>query len=167
MSTPLVQAYASLFGDAHKAVLSLAATVSEDKRYRQLKEGKSHPLWLIGHIANTNNLLINMWCLEGQSLMPKELIKKFSPDFTGGIDPTPDPDFYPSWDDTLALYKQIGDTCAEGIANLSEEELLGPLRGGAPDAMKERFGNIDATIRSMALHSEYHRGQIAIINAQD
>lgn len=167
MPASLANAYASLFGDAHKGVLSLIANVSEDKRYRQLKEGKSHPLWLLGHIANTNNLLVNMWCLEATSQMPKDLIKKFSPDFSGGIDPTPDPDFYPSWDEVVALYTAITDTSVAGIARLTDDQILGELRGSAPDAMKERFGNVDATIRSMALHSEYHRGQIAIINAQD
>ncbi|MFP6583602.1 MAG: DinB family protein [Candidatus Hydrogenedentota bacterium] len=167
MGSALAQLHSTLFNEAITAALSTADAVTEDKRYRQLKEGKSHPLWLLGHIANTNNLLVNMWCLEGTPMFPKDFIPKFSPDFADGIDPTPDPGFYPSWDETVALFKAIGESCVEGIAKLTDDELNGPLRGGAPDAMKERFGNVDQTIRGMALHCEYHRGQIAIINAQD
>jgi hypothetical protein len=167
MGSVLAEAHATFFDNAVKAVIGTIEATPEDKRYRQLKEGKSHPLWLVGHLANTNNLLVNMWCLGGKPTLPKELIPKFSPDFAGGIAPTPDPSFYPTWDEVAGLFKSISEPCVEGIAALDDDILHGPLRGSAPDAMKERFGNVDQTLRSMAFHMEYHRGQIAIINAQD
>ena len=103
MGSAIAQAHSTFFNDAFTAALGTIEAVTDDKRYRQLKEGKSHPLWLIGHIANTNNLLINMWCLEGESVIPKDLIKKFSPDFSGGTPPSPDGSCYPSCDEVVAL----------------------------------------------------------------
>jgi hypothetical protein len=161
------EVHQQLFQKEIDATNTLIDSVDPEKRMRQLKEGRSHPLWLIGHLANTNNLLVNMWCLEGESLMPKELIKKFSPDFSGGDAPTSDASYYPSWDEVVGLYKSVASACVEGIGKLSDDELWGPLRGGAPGAMQAMFGPVDDTIRGMATHNAYHRGQIGIINAQD
>lgn len=167
MAKTIAEVHKSLFEKETAATITLIDAVDPDKRMRQLKEGKSHPLWLIGHVANTNNLLVNMWCLEGDPLFPKDLIGKFSPDFSGGTPPSADPSFYPSWDEVVELYKTVATACVEGIGNLSEELILGPLRGDAPPPMKAMFGNVDDTIRATATHNAYHRGQIGIINAQD
>jgi hypothetical protein len=167
MSKTLVEVHQQMFKKETDATLSLIESVDSRKRMKQLQDGKAHPLWLIGHLSNTNNLLVLKWCLEGESLVDKELIAKFSPDFSGGTAPTDDASFYPSWDDVGALYKSVASACVEGIGALSEELLLGPLRGNAPAAMQAMFGNVDDTIRAMAGHNAYHRGQIGIINALD
>ena len=165
MSNPLQNVYKNVFENAYQATLQLADSIPEEKRYKQLKEGKAHPLWLIGHIANTNNLVVNRWCCEGESQLPKEYIKMFGPDFGGGAPPTSDASFYPSWDEVVDSYRKLHEACTAGIATLTEEQLLGDLRGGAPDAMKERFGSVSNTILSMVGHDNYHRGQMAMINA--
>lgn len=167
MAKTATEIHKLLFQKETEAMISLIETVDSDKRMRQLKKGKSHPLWLIGHCANANNFLINMWCLEGESIVPRDLSKKFSPDFSGGVAPSSDPDFYPTWDEMVKLYTSIANACVEGIGNLSDDELWGPLRGNAPDAMRAMFGNVDDTLRSITMHNAYHRGQIAVINAQD
>lgn len=166
MSKSLAEVHQSLFKKETDATITLIESVEPAKQMFQLKEGKSHALWLIGHLANTNNLLVNMWCLEGTPILPKDLIAKFSPDFTGGIAPTSDASFYPSWDEVVGLYKSVADTCVEGIGALPDDLLFGPLRGGAPAPMQAMFGNVDDTIRAMATHNAYHRGQIGILNAQ-
>lgn len=167
MARTLAEVHQQLFKKEVDATYTLIKEVKPEKRMFQLKEGKSHALWLIGHIANTNNLLINRWCLEGESQFPKDLVPKFSPDFSGGIDPSADLEFYPSWDEVVDIYTAVSSACIEGIGGLSEDILFGPLRGGAPEAMQERFGNVDDIICAMTAHNAYHRGQIGMLNAQD
>jgi hypothetical protein len=154
-----------MFQQSVDAVLGSAEKVSEDKRYKQLKDGKAHALWFMGHIANTNSLIILRWCCELDPTMPKEFIKKFAPDFGGGETPTSDPSNYPTWDETLDIFRKTSEACVSGIRNLTDEELDGPIRGGAPESMVTQFGSVAKTIGSMIMHSEYHRGQMNLINA--
>ena len=165
MSSPQAQQLADMFEQSVQQAIGSAESVAEDKRYKQLKDGKAHALWFMGHIANTNSLIILRWCCEATPTMPKEYIRKFSPDFGGGEAPTADPSNYPSWDETIDLFRQTGEACVEGIRKLSDEELAGNVRGGAPEAMVERFGSVSKTIGSMIMHSDYHRGQMNLINA--
>jgi len=165
MSSALANQLADMFEQSVQAVIGSAEAIPEENRYKQLKEGKAHPLWLTGHIANTNSLIIARWCCDGTPTMPKEFIKKFAPDFGGGETPSPDAANYPTWDETVGIFRQTGATCVEGIRNLTDEELAGPLRGGCPEPMQERFGSVAKTIGSMIMHSDYHRGQMNLINA--
>ncbi len=79
--------------------------------------------------------------------------------------PTSDPSNYPTWDETLDIFRKTSEACVAGIRNLSDEELDGPIRGGAPEAMIQQLGSVSKTIGSMIMHSEYHRGQMNLINA--
>lgn len=161
------EVYAGLFEKESNAVLSLAKDFDSTKYFKQLKEGKSHPLWLLGHIANTNNFLINISCCGGSNQLPKEWAPKFSPDFAGGVAPTPEADFYPSWDELLEQYATISEACIAGIKAISDEALVGELGENFPDTLREFFKTVDNTLRTVILHSAYHRGQMALINLQD
>lgn len=167
MAVSRPELYADLWDAEVKATLAAAEKVAEAKRYNVAQEGKSHPLWLIGHLANTNNLLIGMWCCENDSMLAKEYGKKFAPDFAGGDPIVTDPDNYPAWDEVLAQYKAVGDACGKGIRALPEEDLDKPLRGGAPENMQKMFGSIENAIRTMIRHEAHHRGQLAMLAALD
>ena len=160
-------AYAQLMELEMKTVLATAKKIDPAKYFKQWREEKAHPLWLLGHIANTNNLLIHKWCCEGESMFPAAWREKFSPDFGGGVAPRPDADFYPSWDEILERYTAVTKACIEGVPKLSDDELQGPLRGGAPAGIQEKFKTVDNALRVVTLHSAYHRGQMALINFQD
>ena len=160
-------AYAQLMELEMKIVLATAVKIDPAKYLKQWREEKAHPLWLLGHIANTNNLLINMWCCAGESKLPKEWREKFSPDFGGGVAPRPEADFYPTWDEVLEAYKEVTQFCIDTVPTLTDEELAGPMRGGAPEPIQERFKTVDNALRVVTLHSAYHRGQMAMINFQD
>ena len=105
----LANQLADMYEQSVNAAISSAENIAEEKRYKQLAEGKAHPLWLLGHVANTNNLIILRWCCEVDTIMPKELISKFAPDFGGGETPSPDPANYPSWDETVDLFRKISE----------------------------------------------------------
>ena len=165
MGSTKADLYATMLEETAKSTAGAAAKVSAEKHFKVIQEGKAHPLWLVGHLANTNNLLINMWCCNGESLLPKHYGKIFAPDFAGGAPITVDPATYPSWDELLEQYKTVAAKCAEGIRTLDDATLAGELRGGAPDQMKQIFGNTEKTLRSIIAHDSYHRGQMALIVA--
>lgn len=167
MSNPLAETLAKSFETTFRQMQSTISSIEEGKRLHQVKTGKSHPLWLLGHVANSNSLMVHRWVLEGNLVFPKEWIKRFSPDFAGGEDPSTDPGFYPAWDEIADVYNKVCEACIAGIKELDDAALMGELKGGAPDAMKQMFGNM-ASITNVAIyHSEYHRGQMVILNSHE
>ena len=158
--------YAQLFEQESNAVLSLVSTIDPANYMKPLKEGKAHPVWLLGHIINTHNFLINMSCCGGKSLIPREWQPKFSPDFAGGVAPTQDADFYPSWNELVETFGVVSKACVEGIKGLSDEAIVAELGDGFPEALKDFFKTVDNTLRTVTLHSAYHRGQMSVINLQ-
>jgi hypothetical protein len=165
MAATRSQIYADMWDTNAKATIKAAEAIAEGKRFKTAQAGKSHPLWLLGHLANTNNLLVHIWCCEKDSLLPKGFGKKFAPDFAGGDPIVIDPSNYPSWDEILGHYKTVSEACGAGIRGLSDAELDGELRGGAPDQMKQMFNPIEDCIRKMLMHEAHHRGQMAMLGA--
>ena len=165
MGSVKAEVYAEFFEDMVNATIAAAGQVAESHRMRVTQEGKAHPLWFIGHLANTNNLLVHGWCCDGESLLPKNYSKQFSPAMAKGNPITTAADDYPSWDEVVENYTKVGKKCVEGIRGLDDATLAGDLRGGAPDAMKEHFKSVEVAIRAMAGHDAYHRGQMNAVAA--
>ena len=132
---------------------------------RQLKDGKAHPLWLLGHLANSSHVTIHMWACGGAPLIPFEYNKMFSPDTFGGDPITAVPADYPAWDEVLANYEKVSETCLEELRGLSDDDLSGELPGKVPDSARDFLGNIESTLRIMAIHDAHHRGQISLLAA--
>lgn len=164
MSNIKSQLYAELFEAAMNSTLKAAEKVPVANRYRNVQEGKAHPLWLIGHLAGANNSVVNMWCCGGESIVPKELRTRFAPDFAKGDPIVTDPSKYPSWDEVVGLYKAVGEKCVAGIRAMSDADLQGELKN-APDTVKQSFGTIEKTLRGMIAHDSHHRGQLAMLAA--
>lgn len=165
MSTSRTELYAELFETAINATTEAARNIPEGKRLFQAAEGKGHPLWLLGHLTNSSNLVVNMWSLGGESVLPREYGKVFSPAVAGGAPITPDASAYPAWDEVVENYEKAGAKCVEGIKTLSDDELPGDFKGKAPDQFKTHFGNLEGALRTMLLHDAYHRGQFSLLVA--
>ncbi len=167
MSVSRSNLYGDLWEQMVNTTVKSASGVSEGKRMKVAQPGKAHPLWLVGHLANTNNLLVHIWCCEKQSLLPKGFNKIFAPEAFGGAPIVTDPAAYPTWDEVLGHYQTVGQACGAGIRALSDAEFEGKLRGGAPDNMNERFGPVEKCIQSMLMHEAHHRGQMALLASLD
>lgn len=164
MSNTKIQLYIELLENARKHTLQVAEGVPEGKRFKQLQEGKATPAWLIGHLANTINVLVIMFILEGDSVLSRELGNTFAPDFAGGKAPTENQDEYPAWDEIIALYNQVFDTAIEGLAKLDDSALPNPLSSKMPDRLREHFSSVEVTLGFMVSHDAYHRGQIGLLS---
>ena len=163
MSNTKIQLYTEMLESARKQTLQLAASVPDNKRFKQLQEGKATPAWLVGHLANTINVLVILFILEGDSVLSKELGHTFAPDFAGGKTPTENPDEYPAWDEILALYNKVFDTAIEGLSKLDDSALPNPLSSKMPDRLRDYFSSVEVTLGFMVSHDAYHRGQIGLL----
>ena len=50
----------------------------------QAREGKAHPLWLLGHLAFAGDNILNVITLGGEQVTPRSFNRMFAPDMLGG-----------------------------------------------------------------------------------
>ena len=165
MGKERVEVYSDLYKAGAKSTKDVAEKVPEDKRLHQIAEGKAHPLWHVGHLAQGHDLFINQWILGGDSVVSAEYAGIFAPGVMGGGTPTGNADDYPPWDEVMESYVKACTKTIELIEGLSDEELSGDLKGDVPEQARSFFGNLGESLMSMGLHETHHRGQIALIDA--
>lgn len=164
MSNTKIQLYTEMLESARKQTVQLAAGVPEGKRFKQLQEGKATPAWLVGHLANTINVLVVMFILEKESILSREEGHLFAPDFAGGKAPSENAEEYPAWDEIIAIYNRVFDAALEGLAALDDSALSNPLSSKMPDRLREWFSSVEVTLGFMISHDAYHRGQIGLLS---
>jgi hypothetical protein len=164
MASPKLDVFALLLKMCRNETLRVAGSVPPERRLFQLKEGKAHPLWLVGHLANTVNSVVLQWMLQDQSLAPKGFGRKFAPDFIGGAPVTANPDDYLPWDDVLGIYEKVLTQAIDGLAKLNDADLPNPLKGDVPEGMRDFFKTNEITLGIMIGHDSYHRGQIGLLS---
>jgi hypothetical protein len=155
--------YGELYVKAVDATVKVAEGVAEEMRFRQAAEGKAHPLWLLGHLTMTMDMLVNHWMLGLDMSMPAEWGQTFGPKEFGGTPITTDAGNYSSWDTVMDAYKAAGTKAAAKIATLSDEDLGKHALGPMPDQFTEVFGVLNDSIPGDAVHDAYHRGQMALL----
>jgi hypothetical protein len=134
-----------------------------DKRFVQLKPGKGHALWQLGHMALSLDTITNVWVMNGKGILPADWMPKFAPDVMGGAAPHGDAKGYPSWDEIMANYKKVAAQTIELVGSLNDEDLGGELRGPVPPQARSFFGKIGGSLMAMAMHDSHHEGQLALI----
>lgn len=144
--------------------LRIAGAVAEADRFRQLKDGKAHPAWLVGHLATSADTIVLGWMLERETSLPKGFRRQFAPDFAGGLPITGKPEDYPAWDEVLGIYDDLMGKVITGIGVLEDADLPSPLKGKMPDSLRDFFSSVGRTLNIMVLHDSYHRGQIGMLS---
>ncbi len=164
MSNSHVALYRQQLGMCHSETSRVAGTVPENVRYRQLAEGKAHPLWLVGHLTNTINTVVIRWMLEDDQIIPKGFGRRFAPDFAGGNPITSNAADYPAWNEVVDLYDRSMKAAIDGLEKLTDDDLPQPLRGDVREQMRDFFSSNGKTLNIMVLHDSYHRGQIGMLS---
>lgn len=163
MSNPKIELLAEIADKAFKQTVQVADGVPAAQRMYQLKAGKGHPLWLLGHLTNTLNVVFNQWTMGGGNELPRSWGMKFAPDFAQGDPITTNAADYPSWEEVVENYKKLGKKTVEHIRSLRESDLDSKARGSMPEQFQGFFSSIGATIFIMTQHDAHHRGQIAML----
>ena len=164
MSQERIQTYAGILEWSYAETLRIARAMPEPNRMLQLEDGRVQPLWLLGHLTNTMNVIVNMWIAEKENLLPKGWNRKFAPDFGGGDPVTNNAADYPAWDEVVRHYELVSQTVLAQIRALDDAILSQPLPGPAPDAIRAKFPTCDAALRLMVFHDNYHRGHLGLLS---
>lgn len=167
MGNTRAELLAGMMEAATNATIKVAEGIPEDKRTAQIKDGKSHPLWLLGHIANTTSGAVIGLVLGQKPVCPREYRSLFAPESLGGGAIQSDAAHYPPWDEVMENYKKTAAAAIDGIRGLSDEDLAGPAKGSIPDQFKEMFAVMENAIISFVIHDAHHKGQMAALAALD
>lgn len=163
MSSVKAELLAGMMEAATNATIKLAEGIPEDKRTTQIKDGKSHPLWLLGHIANTTSGAVIGLVLGQKPVCPREYRPLFAAEPLGGEPIQSDAAHYPSWDEVMDNYKKTAQAAIDGIKALSDGDLAGPAKGPVPDQFKDMFAVTENAIMAFVLHDTHHKGQMATL----
>jgi hypothetical protein len=136
--------------------ITLKGDLGEDARFYQVQPETAHITWLIGHIALAMDR-IGMAGLMGATALPDSL----QPLFGTGIKPVPDPDAYPSWEETVGFLHQSLARLRARVSEMSRAELERPLPDGHPFA--QRIATQGGLVTLLGLHTCYHLGQISLL----
>ena len=162
MGRAKIECIQDVYRSAFTQTIAVADGFPADLRLKQFKPGKSHALWLLGHLTLSLDLVVNQWIIGGPSTIPAEYMAKFAPNTLGGGPVSPDAKFYPAWDDVLATYKHTGASTIELMSSLTDGDLLGELRA-IPENARGFFGKFGPALIGMGLHDAHHRGQMLML----
>jgi hypothetical protein len=113
----------------------------------------NHPLWIVGHIATTDNSILKL--LGSPAAVDKS---SWMPLF--GRDSVPLDDFaaYPSPAELLPFFRERRERFLEHLATLSDEDLAQPVPPGGPPI----FTDIASVYERMCFHEAMHMGQMTV-----
>lgn len=143
-----------------QTTLGTFAEFNIGQRLFQPAPGVNHPLWLLGHIAASEDHLILGYC-QGRSLLPPECGKLFGMKST----PLSDPAAYPSGEDLLETLARVHQAAMDYVRAASDAELALPPVGfdKMPDRAKELFPTRLRSAWFHANHEAMHSGQLSYI----
>ena len=116
--------------------------------------GGCHTLWVLGHLAYIEALVIRQFMLAEPNLLAewKELFD--------GADTSGDASRYPPFDQVLATCRETRTSTVALLDTLSEDD-LDRASANAPDGYEDTFGTYRLCLQFVADHWYMHRGQLA------
>ncbi len=117
-------------------------------------EGGCHTLWVLGHLAFIESLVIYGFML-GQQNPLADWEQPFDV-----AEPTGDASAYPELDEVLAKCRDIRQSTLELLDSLSEDD-LDKTSAHVPSGWEETFGTYRLCFQFVADHWYMHRGHLA------
>ncbi len=116
--------------------------------------GGCHTLWVLGHLAYIEALVIRGFMLGGTNPL-HEWEKLFD-----GEDVSGDMNGYPPFDQVLAKCREMRESTLTLLESLSEDD-LDKASANAPNGFAATFGTYRLCLQYVADHWYMHRGQLA------
>lgn len=117
-------------------------------------KGGGHTLWILGHLAYIEALVIRRFML-GEPNPLAEWEELFD-----GTDTTGDVSHYPPFDQVLTKCREIRERTMTFLDSLSERD-LDTVSASVPKGHEETFGTYRLCLQFAADHWYMHRGQLA------
>ena len=116
--------------------------------------GGSHTLWVLGHLAYIEALVVRQFMLgEGNPLADWEEV-------FDGADVSGDISLYPPFDQVLAKCREIRESTVRILDSLSEDA-LDQASANLPAGFEDTFGTYRLCLQYVADHWYMHRGHLA------
>ncbi len=116
--------------------------------------GGNHPLWVLGHIAYSESMLLDAFILGRENRFPQ-----LAPRFGMQTTPTADAGQYPKMDELRELFEKMRAASLDHLATLTDADL--DKRSHAPEEFGAGFATVGGCFASMANHIMFHAGQVA------
>ncbi len=144
----------SILEMSRRSTLKMVADMPADKFCHQPVPGANHAMWILGHLANTDNWFA---CTLGQ----RESVIDESWGNVFGMKTTPvsDPSGYPSVEDVKAGVERARESLLEALDSMDEQQLLAPL----PGELAGFAPNVAGAMSALAWHEGLHAGQLSAI----
>lgn len=139
---------------ARRVTTALLEDIQDDKLTYQPMAGANHALWIIGHIAVTDEVF-----LGNVGKRPVKRLGTWKDLFYTGSIPKPSLADYPPAADIRDYFSASREELIAWFKSLSEAELHAPL----PEDM-QTFGRTPAVLMStIACHEALHAGQLTVV----
>lgn len=139
--------------------LKLIADLRGDDWTHQPAPGMSHPLWLCGHLAVSQNTLVHVRCLH-KPVMNDEFIAHFpigTPVKSLGEHPFPSPQA------VLAAMNRVHELTLTAIRGMTDAQLAEPAYAADGKSFHPHYRDKAGAIAHASRHEAFHAGQIASI----
>jgi uncharacterized damage-inducible protein DinB len=143
-----------------RTTLETFAELNTGERLFQAAPGVNHALWLLGHIAGSENHLILGFC-KGESLLPATYGKLFGM----GSKLLDDPTGYPSGEEILERLGAVHEASLEYLRTVGDDELAQPpvSYDKLPERARQLFGTRLKCLCLAPNHEAMHSGQMSYI----
>lgn len=118
------------------------------------RNGGCHTLWVLGHLAYTETLVVRSFML-GEPNPLAEWEEAFDGDDVSG-----DIRRFPAFDEVLARCREVRESTLALAASLSEDD-LDKASAKTPRGFEDTFGSYRLCLQYAADHWYMHRGQLA------
>ena len=122
--------------------------------------GLAHPLWLCGHLASSENLLIYVRCLGTKGLLDASFAEHFP--IGGPVKSAAEHD-YPPISVVLDTMKTVHEQTLQAIREMSESLLAEPAFAADGKSIHPHYRDKAGVVAHCSRHEGFHAGQIAMI----
>ena len=138
--------------------LRLLADITGDDWFCQPAPGLAHPLWICGHLAVAQHLLIHVRCLN-QPFLDESFAAAFP---IGRPVPAPDEADYPDPQTVRRTMDDVHARTLEAVRSMSDALLAEPAFGkdGQPHP---HYRDKRGAVAHCSRHEAFHAGQLALI----
>jgi uncharacterized damage-inducible protein DinB len=117
-------------------------------------KGGGHTLWVLGHLAYIEDLVIRKFMLGEDNPLAKW------EEVFDGVDTSGDLSLYPPFDEVLATCRKMRESTIALLESFSESD-LDRTSANVPKGYEDTFGTYRLCLQYVADHWYMHRGQLA------
>ena len=153
MTNDLIDAGLAALGFARQALLGMIDALPEDKILHQPCQGANHAMWILGHLACTDEFFMNK--VDGR---PFNKFEDWKDKFFMKSKPTTNAADYPPLAEVKEILANNREALISLFSNMDEAKLRSPLPGDLSFAPSHA-----ALIPTIAWHEGMHIGQLTVI----